>query len=231
MWRTARLGSVRRIVEELIERYDAVLVPGGGVRAGGELPRWVQRRLDLAIELSRGAYIVTLSAGTTHRAPPLDENGFPIFESAAGAKYLIGAGVPADRVLIEAHSYDTIGNAFFSRVVHVDPQGFRKLLVITSDFHLPRTQRVFEWVYGLTPQRVPYLLHFRGVPDDDMERSALIERRERERRSMDALTELTQRFTTMKDFHRWLFTEHKAYDSKGEAFGEGAVGGVALQSY
>jgi uncharacterized SAM-binding protein YcdF (DUF218 family) len=108
--------------------YDAILVPGGGVREGGLLPSWVRRRLDLAVQVRDASYIVTLSAGTTHRPPPVDTSGYPIFESVAAARYLIAAGVPPDRVLAEAHSYDTIGNAFFSRVVHVDPQGMRNLL-------------------------------------------------------------------------------------------------------
>lgn len=195
------------------------------------MPPWVQRRLDLAIELARGAYIVTLSAGTVHRPPPLDKEGFPIFESAAAARYLIGAGVPAGRVLVERYSYDTIGNAYFSRLVHVDPQGWKRLLVITSDFHLPRTQRVFEWVFGLTPPASAYELHFRGVPDDGMDRDALKERRDKERRSIELLTQLSDRLTTMRDFHQWFFTKHDAYNAEAQAFGSGKVGGFALQSY
>jgi uncharacterized SAM-binding protein YcdF (DUF218 family) len=231
MLRTARLESVPHTADEGIGDYDAILVPGGGVRDGGTLPLWVLRRLELAVELARGAYIVTLSAGTTHRPPPINKRGFPIFEADAGAKYLIGAGVAADRILVERYSYDTIGNAYFSRVVHVDPQGFRRLMVITSEFHLPRTKSVFEWVYGLTPQAADYSLHFEGVPDDGVDRAALEERREKERQGMDALMDLIPRLTTMSDFHRWLFTEHRAYNAGSKGFGEGNLGGPALESY
>jgi hypothetical protein len=220
---------VRRVVEEAA--YDAILVLGGGVREAGVLPPWVLRRLDLAIELARGAYIVTSSAGTTHKPPPIDANGFPIFEWVAAVKYLIGAGVPADRILVDRYSYDTIGNAYFTRIVHADPMAFRRLMVITSDFHLPRARRVFEWVYGLTPRSSEYELHYRGVPDDDLDRSALEQRLEKERRSMDALATLTRRLTTVRDFHRWFFAEHNAYNAAGKAFGEGKVGDVELQSY
>src|ERR1700682_5838027 len=135
-----------------MQDYDAILIPGGGVREGGLLPSWVLRRLDRAVQLRRDAYIETLSAGTTHRPPPLDEGGFPIFESVAAARYLIGAGIPPEHILTETHSYDTVGNAFFSRVLHVDLRGFRRLLVITSDFHLARTQAAFNWIYGLEPK-------------------------------------------------------------------------------
>src|SRR5574341_227154 len=109
--------------------YDAILIPGGGVREGGDLPLWTKRRLDRAIETQRGEFIITLSAGTLHRPPPSDADGFPIFESIAAAAYLVRRGIEPRRILAETCSYDTIGNAFFSRVVHVDPLGLRKLLI------------------------------------------------------------------------------------------------------
>lgn len=203
--------------------YDAILVPGGGVREGGELPTWVKRRLDLAAQLSGGSYIITLSAGTTHRPPPLDARRFPIFESVAGAQYLIRAGVPLDRILTETCSYDTTGNAFFSRILHTDPLNLRRLLVITSDYHLPRTELAFTWVYRLTPVSPPYQLHFRGVADPDMAPSILKARQEKESKSLEALKGITHRLTTLRDFHRWLFTEHAAYNA-----GAGSFRGIKL---
>jgi hypothetical protein len=37
-------------------------------------------------------------------------------------------------------AWDTIGNAWFTRIMHTDITGVRNLLVVTSDFHLPRSQ-------------------------------------------------------------------------------------------
>jgi uncharacterized SAM-binding protein YcdF (DUF218 family) len=207
-------------------KHDAVLVPGGGVREGGELPSWVRARLDLAVQRYEGAYIIALSAGTTHRPPPVDGDGFPIFESVAAARYLVSAGVPADRILVETCSYDTVGNAFFSRVIHADPLGLRRLLVITSDFHVARAQAVFEWVYGLTPQAAAYEMDFAGVADPAMDTAILRERQKRERASLEALAALTPNIRSMRDFHRWLFTEHSAYRSTARSFA-----GDALASY
>ncbi len=189
------------------------------MRESGALPSWVRRRLDRALELRGGEYLVTLSAGTPHRPPPLDDNKFPIFESAAGAKYLIEAGVPSNRVLMETSSRDTIGNAFFSRVIHVQPRAWRRVLVITSDFHLERVQAAFDWVYGLTPNPTECGLHYQGVSDPEMDPALLRARIRKEREGLDELARLTTRITTMQDFHRWLFTEHRAYSglSAGES--------------
>jgi uncharacterized SAM-binding protein YcdF (DUF218 family) len=148
----------------------------------------------------------------------------------AAAEYLMAAGVPPDRILAETQSYDTIGNAFFSRAIHIDPQRMRNLLVITSHFHLPRTQLAFNWIYGLTPVS-PYEIHFTGVADLGMDPSVLQERRGKERKSLEALETISRRVTTMRDFHRWLFTEHNAYDSSRRGFGENRVTGETLESY
>jgi|SRR6516162_1561591 hypothetical protein len=164
--------------------YDAIVIPGGGVRENGVLPTWVERRLDRAIELHKGQFILTLSAGTTHRPPPLDSSGFPFFESIAAAKYLIDRGVPPDAILPETCSYDTIGNAFFSRVIHAEPRELRRLLVITSDFHVARTESVFNWIYSLKPIPFSFELTFEAVSDPSMDESVLRDRRERERLSL-----------------------------------------------
>jgi len=209
--------------------FDAILLPGGGVREGGRLPSWVRRRLDRAIDLHRGEYIIALSAGTPYRPPPLDGEGFPIFESVASARYLVGAGIPADRILTETCSYDTIGNAFFSRVIHADPGGFRRLLVITSDFHLPRTQAVFEWIYSLTPPKVAYDLHFEAVTDPDMPANLRHERLGKEEQSLSDFAAIRAHITSLADCHRWLFTQHQAY-SLPRAFGRPA-GEIPLETY
>jgi len=210
---------------------DAILVLGNGVREGGALPSWIQHQLDRAIQLHRGEYVIALSAGTTHRPPPLDARGFPILEAVAAARYLMERGIAPDRILTETCSYDTIGNAFFSRVIHVEPRRLRRLLLIVPDFHRARSEAVFRWVYGLEPASVPFELHFEAVADPDMDTAILRARLEHERVRLDALADLTQRVTTMHDFHRWLFTEHDAYNALRRGFGGGQVDALTLQSY
>ncbi|HLH17265.1 MAG TPA: YdcF family protein [Bryobacteraceae bacterium] len=194
--------------------YDAILIPGGGVRAGGNLPVWVTRRLDRAMERAGSAWLVPLSAGTPHRPPPLDDSGFPILEARAGADYLAARGAEPERILIEAASYDTIGNAYFSSVVHAIPRGFRRALVVTSEFHMPRTEAVFRWVYGLAGPGEGCALDFDTVSDEGLDREMLRERIAGERARLAAVGELTGRIRSLADLHRWLFTEHGAYAAR-----------------
>ncbi|MFN7995741.1 MAG: YdcF family protein [Bryobacteraceae bacterium] len=212
-------------------KYDGILIPGGGVRPGALLPTWVQRRLDRAVELYAGEFIITLSAGTPHRPPPLDEHGFPILESVAAARYLIDVGIPAERILTETCSLDTVGNAYFSRVIHVEPQRLQHLLVITSDFHMPRTRAAFEWIYGLTPRPLDYILEFEAVSDAGMPPELLRARERKEQQSLDTMMPFTRRITTMQECHNWLFTEHGAYRAAAGGSGSRTLDTRTTETY
>lgn len=196
--------------------YDAILIPGGGIRDNGDLPVYVKNRLDRAMEVHTNELLITLSAGTTHKPPFLDKQGFPLFESVAAAAYLKAHTIAPDHILTETCSYDTIGNAFFARVIHTDIRGLRKLLIITSEFHRNRTEIIFNWIFSLTPLKEPYELFFESVPDAGMSGNALELRREKEKTRIAQLRKLTKRIHTLKGFHEWLFTAHDAYSVSGE---------------
>lgn len=197
--------------------YDAIIVPGGGVRESGHVPPWVKKRLDRAVELHQEDYIITLSAGTVHKAPLLDAQGFPVFEAVAGARYMVELGVAPEKILCETTSYDTIGNAYFSRVIHAEPRQFKRLLIITSNFHMERTQAIFRWIYGLIPladSPIPeYQLCFEAVPDvnDDLDEVTIQIRAEKERKGWQRILNMQEKIRTLPDFHQWLFTRHGAY--------------------
>ena len=189
--------------------FDAILIPGGGLTSTGALPPFVRARLDRALTHSAEFYI-PLSAGTPHVPPALDARGYPIFEAIPAAQYLHERGIPQRQILAEVFSYDTIGNAYFTRTVHTDPRGFRRLLTVNSRFHMPRTEAIFRWVFGAAPD-TGYELSFESTEDAGLSPEALDAREERERASTKAVHALAARITTLRDLHRWLFSEHGAY--------------------
>ncbi len=210
--------------------FDAILIPGGGLAAGGALPPWVVNRLDRALELQGGALLIALSAGTPHRPTISDTYGRPLFESTAAARYLISRGADPEKLLTEACSLDTIGNAYFSRVIHVGPRGLANLLVVTSEFHLARTEAAFRWVYNLPPAPGPVRLTFEAVPNVGIASGALAARRAREQESLARLETLSARHRDLQSFHRWLFREHRAYTPAPEA-PPAHVDGQVLDTY
>jgi hypothetical protein len=188
-----------------LARFDAILVPGGGVREGGQLPSWAKARFDRVVELWDGEWIVALSAGTVHKPPPRDEAGFPVLECVAGARYLARHGIPADRILLEASSYDTIGNAYFARILHCGPRAWRRLLIVNSDFHMPRTEAIFRFVFAL--DGAGYELEFDSVSDEDVPE----ERRAKEAEALKGWHATMTRIGTMWQLYEFLYAEHAAY--------------------
>jgi uncharacterized SAM-binding protein YcdF (DUF218 family) len=189
--------------------FDAVLIPGGGLALSGNLVPFVRARLDRALAHSADLYI-PLSAGTPHLPPPLDARGYPVFEAIPAAQYLHERGVPKSRILTETCSYDTIGNAYFARTAHTDPRSLRRLLIVTSKFHMPRTEAVFRWVFGAAPFHA-YDLSFESTADIGLSPEALEARAQRERTSLAVVRDLATSIATLSGLHQWLFTEHGAY--------------------
>ncbi|EKX38048.1 hypothetical protein GUITHDRAFT_77545, partial [Guillardia theta CCMP2712] len=193
---------------------DAVVVLGGGPQSkDGSLPEWTKRRCDAVAELykcckgkNQKLRIVTTSAGTAHTPSVIDSEGFPVTEASASAQYLIRAGVDAKHIVQEAQAWDTIGNAWFTRVMHSDIRGWRRLLVVTSDFHLNRTKAIFEWVFALPPAQ---RLRFVGISDEGIEIAE--ERGKREAKSLEGVKQNAQTLKTMESLHEWLYTKHGAY--------------------
>lgn len=189
--------------------FDAVLIPGGGLTDSGELLPYVAARLDRAMS-HEAAYFIPLSAGSPHTPPPLDARGYPIYEAVAAAYYLRERGIPERQILTEIFSYDTIGNAFFTRLVHAEPRALRRLHIVNSEFHMPRTEAIFRWVFGLSPSG-GYHLSFEAVENNGIAHEALESRRAKEHASLEQVRVLSQRISTLPQLHEWMYTEHGAY--------------------
>jgi hypothetical protein len=205
--------------------YEAVVVVAGGIEDDGTLPAWVLSRLDLAAaEYFRHAkarpratpptYVVLSGSATPHKPPPVQRGGFTYHESTAMAEYLMEKWkVPASALLKDTASMDTIGNAYFSLMLHAAPRGWRSVLVVTSAFHMPRTRAAFEWVFGLYDgggdKKIE--LAFQETPNDGLDKEVVAARAEREAASEAALRENQQRVVSMPAFAEWLYTTHMCY--------------------
>ena len=97
-------------------------------------------------------YVITTAWGTPHKPCPHDAAGFERHEAADNARFLIERGVQPAHILEESVSLETVGNAFFARVLHTETRGLRRLAVINNHFHMPRTRAVFSHVFAVPPR-------------------------------------------------------------------------------
>ncbi len=192
--------------------FDAIFIPSGGLKKNGVPHEWAKRRLDKVLEIETGKeYIIPLGSGTPYAPPILNKKGFQIKECVASADYLVSRGLPKKRILVDKFSDDTIGNGYFSRIFFADPFGFKKILIITSDYHLPRAKAIFEWIYSLTPRKHKYSLGFVSVRDAGLNLGLIRNRIRKEKKSIKKIFIMRQKIKTLEQFHRWLFTKHAVY--------------------
>jgi len=195
---------------------DAIVVVAGGIEEDGTLPSWVTPRLDYAARAYADAAddakprILLSGSMTPHKPPPMAKGGFNLHESTSMAGYLMEKGIPANSLLKDTASMDTIGNAYYSLCLHAIPRGWTRVEVVTSAFHMARTRAAFEWVWGLSPLG-SFDMRFVSTEDAGIDPSGLRARAEREAQSVAALKDNASRVTTLTDFNEWLFTTHKCY--------------------
>jgi uncharacterized SAM-binding protein YcdF (DUF218 family) len=133
----------RRPSEALPEsgRLDALVVLGCRVRAGHP-SRTLESRLELALELSQGA----LGQADSPPAPIVLSGGRlwdGVREADVMAEWLIARGVARQVLVLEGDSLTTGQNA--RRVASLlSVRGWRRVGLVTSDFHMRRAVRLFR---------------------------------------------------------------------------------------
>ena len=134
---------------------DAVLIPGASVVRGGLSPVFAARA-QMALDLYRAKKVSRiLISGDIE--PNYDEIT-PVRE------FLIQAGVPKEVIFLDPRGYDTYSSMYRARWVY----GAKKLIVVSQDFHLPRTIFVARSLgidaYGLVASGGKFSAYLREVP-------------------------------------------------------------------
>lgn len=205
--------------------FDVLVVLGGGLPLSpNDPPLYVQERCKFAKQVyeasSKKPKILTLSAGTAHLPQFLSSDGLPVWESTASASYLMEhLDIPPQHIYVETSSYDTISNAFFTRTNFCDISGWRRLLIITNEFHMRRTKLIFDWIMnvqgGSTSTSNHYELYYLSVPDKGLSDVAIAARKKKELKSAENVKNvLIEKYTSLEDVFDFLTQKHSFYNAK-----------------
>lgn len=127
------IGIVRRAAAGHLYSLDQVptapigLVLGAQVYPSGMPSRFLRARLDLAEQVLRRGIVDQLLLSGDAGAPEYDE-------PAAMRAYLVAAGVPDDRLVLDPYGLDTYDSCVRARNVY----GVQRVVVVTQDYHLTR---------------------------------------------------------------------------------------------
>lgn len=129
-----------------MDRKDVIIVLGVGISLEGVLPEiakvWVRKGAELLKEemapnlLLSGAYTFWFD-----EAPKR-------MEADAMKEYAISLGVPGKVIFTETESKDTLGNAYFSKIGFLEPNNWKKVLIVCSNYRRERTEYLFRKVLG-----------------------------------------------------------------------------------
>ena len=123
-----RLLSIQVIIEE---HFQVGLVLGGSMD-----------RVDAAVDLFKQGLFDWM----------IVSDGLPCDVSTKGADemkaHAIALGVPEGRIRVEGNAVNTIGNLYYAKTQFLIPWGWTTVLIITSDYHVPRTQLIAENLLG-----------------------------------------------------------------------------------
>ena len=199
---------------------DCILVLAGGNQTKeniDSLPIYVKQRLDDCYnfyhKFDNNCKIILSSAGTPHRLPFINSNGYHVFECDSMSRYLIEKyKINPDNIYREYISYDTIGNAFFSKHNFIDPMDIKKFIVITSQFHMKRTKFIFNWIFDSK-----YNILFHASNNKNIDQNILKIRMKKEEDSIIQLKKNIQKYNLYdsKSIYHWLYKYHNAYSTKG----------------
>jgi uncharacterized SAM-binding protein YcdF (DUF218 family) len=122
----------------VVEKYDTVLVLGGGINLDGSLSDVIKTQIQEAVDLfeqhSAQAFITSGLYGYKGNEKPI------ISEAKAYAQYAESLGVSSNKIYIEERSQETLGNILFTKMEILIPQGWKHILVVPQINH--STERV-----------------------------------------------------------------------------------------
>ncbi len=136
-----------------IRKIDVMIILGGGITAEGVLSSATKERLDNLLKKSDGlppAPIILSGcwSGFMKVVPSTTE-------AHEMKKYLVKHGVAVRRIITESESLDTISNAVFVRRIVKRRSNWKKILLITSNWHMERAFWIFKKVLGKDYQIIP----------------------------------------------------------------------------
>ena len=131
-----REGTVLKTVPDT-ENYDAIIVLGAQVKPDGSPSVQLGWRLDAACEAWRLKHVPIVVCG----AKGGDE---PMTEAEAMALYLTEKGIPETDILKDPDSFNTNQNLKNASEKLQGRPDVHKVLIVTSDYHLPRSMAIAE---------------------------------------------------------------------------------------
>ena len=173
---------------------SAIIILGPGQLPDGTMVPWGKTRIDEAyqkfLDIADSPHVILSGGRKSHLA-----------SEASAMRDYIQKQYPEmlKKLLLEELSVDTLQNAFFTKVIHVDTLEIKKLVIITNSFHMPRVKQIFTNLFDAS-----FHLEFLEATDPETDEKTIASQKVIERSAM----EFNEHILFCKDIKTNLKTVH-----------------------
>ena len=133
---------------------------GGGITNRGKISSDALSRAKVAFKLLQKDEIqeLVLSGGFTNKRFPR------LSEARLFTRYFTKKKISRKRLILEEKSKDTLGNAIYCKKWFVKQKLPKEIVLITSNYHLSRSLKVFQHIFGkeysfIGKKSKPFIVH------------------------------------------------------------------------
>lgn len=125
--------------------YDTAVVHSWIINIDGTQQPEGARRVAEGAKLYKSNVTETLTMTGWH-----DQRDWaaPVTHAESMARYAVSQSVPRRFIYTEEKALDTVAQAAFTKWVIAQPKRMKNVAVVTSDYHAPRADEVFRFIYG-----------------------------------------------------------------------------------
>ena len=178
---------------------DCIIVLSCDIKKDGSIGNETKLRTDKGIELlkkEKAKYVIFSGKDSflsTHNLKTSLAKSMQI--------YAIKNGIPKNKILLEEESLDTIGNAFFTKENILKPKKLKNLIVVTCDYHMPRTKYIFNKILGNFKMKFIEVKSERNV----------IQKKNEEKAMLNITKDILDDAKTEKEIKKAVLNDHPAY--------------------
>jgi len=139
-------------------KYETAIILAHGLNKDKSLDRETRERTNLGINIFRENKTGTLLMSGGHK--DLGEC-YGVSLSEAMKRYAIRQGTLGNLILEEDISLETVGELIFCKIGIIDPRNWKKILIVSHGYHIPRVRTITNIVFG-----DEYQIEFESIKSD-----------------------------------------------------------------
>ena len=135
------------MVKKISKKQKVIIVLSNTVTANGKLSEESKLRVQMGKQLfdsNRASFVIMNGGPSKVDDGTYIQRGKRPYHCDIMRDYAISLGMPAEKVLVQDYSSDTVGEIYFVRRMLLEPYHWNDVTIVTSDYHLSRVRTICD---------------------------------------------------------------------------------------